>query len=225
MPLLAEDIILVVLGPKWQDAAAIFRLLAPTILVFGIINPLAWLLQSVGLQERSLKIALVIAPLVCISYLIGIPYGPTGVALAYSVAMSLWLIPHVLWCIYGTPIAAGDILSAAGRPLISGAIAVLVALIVQHFVVPIPFPLVRLMFSGAAMLIVYVSALLFVMGQKHLYADLSRAEECPLILTQRMSDFAPTLEPVADKCWRASTRIALVTGASRGLGAQIARVY
>ena len=149
----AEDIILVVLGPKWQDAAAIFRLLAPTILVFGIINPLAWLLQSMGLQERSLKIAFVIAPLVCISYLIGIPYGPTGVALAYSVVMSLWLIPHVLWCTYGTPIAAGDILSAAGRPLISGAIAVLVALIVQHFAAPIPFPLVRVMFSGAAMLI------------------------------------------------------------------------
>ena len=40
-----------------------FRLLAPTILVFGMINPTAWLLQSMGLQERSLKIALVLAPL------------------------------------------------------------------------------------------------------------------------------------------------------------------
>ena len=78
---LADDIILVVLGPKWREAASIFRLLAPTILVFGIINPLGWLLQSIGLQERSLKIAFVIAPLVCFAYLIGIPYGPNGVAL------------------------------------------------------------------------------------------------------------------------------------------------
>ena len=38
--LFADDIVLVVLGPKWTDAAAIFRLLTPTILVFGIINPI-----------------------------------------------------------------------------------------------------------------------------------------------------------------------------------------
>ena len=100
---LADDIILVVLGPKWQASAQIFRLLAPTILVFGMINPLGWLLQSSGLQERSLKVALALCPVVICSYLIGIPYGPTGVALAYSVAMTLWLVPHILWCLHETP--------------------------------------------------------------------------------------------------------------------------
>src|SRR5262249_46728801 len=59
--LFADDIILVVLGAKWTEAVNIFRLLAPTILVFGIINPLGWLLLSIGLQWRSLTIALVIA--------------------------------------------------------------------------------------------------------------------------------------------------------------------
>ena len=60
---LADDIIIVVLGPKWIEGALIFRLLAPTILVFGIINPTAMLLQSSGLHRRSLNIAFVIAPL------------------------------------------------------------------------------------------------------------------------------------------------------------------
>ena len=57
----AEDIVLVVLGPKWTEAVPIFRLLTPTILVFGMIDPLAWLLLSSGRQIRSLKMALVIA--------------------------------------------------------------------------------------------------------------------------------------------------------------------
>ena len=96
--LFADDIVLVVLGPKWADAAAIFRLLTPTILVFGIINPTGWLIQSVGLQGRSLRIAFVIAPLVIAAYLIGLPYGPNGVAFAFSAAMTLWLVPHVFWC-------------------------------------------------------------------------------------------------------------------------------
>ena len=40
-----DDIIGLLLGPKWKDAAVIFRLLTPTILIFGIINPFAWLLE------------------------------------------------------------------------------------------------------------------------------------------------------------------------------------
>ena len=40
----SNDIVLVILGPKWMEAAMIFRLLAPTVLIFGMINPLGWLL-------------------------------------------------------------------------------------------------------------------------------------------------------------------------------------
>ena len=72
----ADDIVLVMLGPQWTGASTIFRLLAPTILVFGMINPTAWLLQSIGLQERSLKIALVLSPLVVCSYLVGSALWP-----------------------------------------------------------------------------------------------------------------------------------------------------
>ena len=106
--LFADDIVLVVLGPKWADAAAIFRLLTPTILVFGIINPTGWLLQSIGLQGRSLRIALVIAPLVIAACLIGLPYGPNGIAFAFSAAMTLWLVPHVVWCLHNTMISPWD---------------------------------------------------------------------------------------------------------------------
>jgi PST family polysaccharide transporter len=56
--LFADDMIFVLLGPKWMAAAPIFRLLAPTILVFAVVNPLAWLLCSLGLVGRSLKMGL-----------------------------------------------------------------------------------------------------------------------------------------------------------------------
>lgn len=171
---LADDIILVVLGPKWTDGAAIFRLLAPTILVFGIINPFAWLLQSSGLHRRSLNIAFVIAPLAIASYLIGIPYGPTGVAVAYSAAMSLWLVPHVLWCLHRTPISVRDLLPTIARPLVAGVAAAAAAAFVQYQVASIQFPLVRLALAGAAMLAVYAWVLLFVMKQRDFYIDLLR---------------------------------------------------
>jgi PST family polysaccharide transporter len=37
--LFADEIVRVVLGPNWAGAAILFRLLAPTILIFGMINP------------------------------------------------------------------------------------------------------------------------------------------------------------------------------------------
>ncbi len=167
----AGDIILVLLGPKWQEAVPIFRLLAPTILVLSIINPLGWLLQAIGLQERSLKIAFVIAPLVCMSYLLGMPYGPSGVAFAYSAAMSLWLIPHVLWSVAGTPVAAIDLVRAAGRPFFASFTAIVVAMIAQTLAAGIPFPIVRLFLAASVMATVYALALLFVMGQKDQYLE------------------------------------------------------
>ena len=56
----ADDLIFVVLGPKWSGAVPIFRLLSPTILVYAMINPMWWLLFSKGLVGRSLKIALAV---------------------------------------------------------------------------------------------------------------------------------------------------------------------
>lgn len=169
---LADDIIRVVLGPKWIEGATIFRLLAPTILVFGIINPFGWLLQSSGLQNRSLRIALVIAPLTIASYIIGIPYGPSGVAFAYSTAMTLWVVPHVLWCVHGTPVAARDLLPAVVRPLIAGILAGAAGALVAQYSEPIAYPLVRLALAGSAMLGVYAFTLLFVLKQKDFYFDL-----------------------------------------------------
>jgi O-antigen/teichoic acid export membrane protein len=46
--LFADDVVFFLLGPQWKDAAAIVRLLAPTITIFAIINPLGWLVYSIG---------------------------------------------------------------------------------------------------------------------------------------------------------------------------------
>ncbi len=170
----ADDIIRVALGPKWAEAATIFRLLAPTILVFSIINPTGWLLQSIGLQERSLKIALVLSPLVICSYFVGLPYGPSGVALAFSTTMVLWLVPHIYWTLHGTMISVRELLSAAGQALLAGVVAAVAAAIVQHLAAPIPSALLRLALGGTAMLAVYLFVLLFVMKQGVFYFDLLR---------------------------------------------------
>jgi O-antigen/teichoic acid export membrane protein len=170
----ANDLIHVVLGPKWSATAPIFRLLAPTILIFALINPLAWLLFSTGLVGRSVRIVCVVAPLVITAYFIGLPYGPKGVALAYSTAMTLWVIPHILWCVHGTIISFRDIMMAVRRPLLSGVVAAIFAAGVEFFFGQSLGPLVRLALGGGVLLAVYLGMLLYVMGQRTFYLEILR---------------------------------------------------
>jgi len=168
----ADDLILVLLGPKWSSAVPIFRLLAPTILIFGMINPLAWLMFALGLVNRSLKIALVLAPLVMAGYLAGLRYGPKGVALGYSAVMTLWVIPHIAWCVHGTVVSLRDILVTVSRPLFSGLVAAALAFGVHQLCVPFMPPLPRVVIAGIILLAVYVGMLFYVMGQKAFYVNL-----------------------------------------------------
>ncbi|MER8504311.1 MULTISPECIES: lipopolysaccharide biosynthesis protein [unclassified Mesorhizobium] len=169
--LFAHEIITVVLGSQWTEAATIFRLLTPTILVFGIINPTYWLLISTGRQKRSLYLAFAIAPLVIVSYCVGISFGPEGVALSYSTALLLWLYPHLAWSLHRTPVSVGDLLRTIMRPWMSGIVASAGALAVQRYLGPEVPSLLRLVAGGVVLTSIYGFVLLFVLGQIKLFQD------------------------------------------------------
>jgi O-antigen/teichoic acid export membrane protein len=172
--LFAPALIAVLLGPKWKEAAPIFRLLAPTIVVFAIINPVGWLIFSLGMVGRSLKASLVFAPMVIGSYLIGLRYGPKGVAFAYSAAMMLWAIPLVAWGVHGTVVSVHDIALAASRPLVSGIVAGAVAFGAQFLCGRSLSALPTVILGSALLLCVYVAMLFYVMGQRSVYLKLFR---------------------------------------------------
>jgi PST family polysaccharide transporter len=172
--LFASDVIAVFLGPKWKSAVTVFRLLAPTTLAFAIINPMGWLLMSLGLVRRGLNMALVLAPVMIAGYAIGLPYGPRGVAFAYSAMMTLCVIPLIACAVRGTVISVRDILLTASRPLLSGIVAAGLVLGLQFWYGPFLSPLPRLILGVALVLAAYLGMLLYVMGQKQFYLDLLR---------------------------------------------------
>ena len=177
--LFGPDLIFILLGPKWKDAAPIFRLLAPTILVFALINPIGWLMFSLGMVGRSLKASLVFAPTVIGSYAMGLRYGPKGVAFAFSAVMIVWAVPLIAWGIHGTVISLRDIALVASRPLLSGMTAAAMALGVAFWCGRSLSPFPRLILQGATLVTAYAGMLLYVMGQKAFYLGLLR------VLTRR----------------------------------------
>jgi O-antigen/teichoic acid export membrane protein len=187
----AKDIISVALGPQWAESAVIFRLLAPAVLILGMMNPLAWLLFSLRQHVRSLKIALVIAALVVTGCLAGLPYGPQGVAIGFSAVLAIWLLPHLVWSVRGTPVAVLDILRAMSRPLAAAIVATALAYIVVGHVGPIQSAALNLLMASIVMALVF-SCLMIAMD-KELYLDLLNSVRDASSPRYRGDGLAPSL--------------------------------
>lgn len=118
--LFAEDIIRFVLGDQWVTAATIFRYLAPAALIGALINPFGWLFIATGRADRHLRSGLVWTPLVILGFALGLPYGPEGVALGYSVVSVVLAIPICIYAVHGTAVRPMDVARALKHPLIAG---------------------------------------------------------------------------------------------------------
>jgi O-antigen/teichoic acid export membrane protein len=172
--LFANEIIAVMLGPRWHDAVIIFRLLAPTIVAFGLVHPFSWVMLATGRAARCLGTTMMVAPVVILGYTIGVHWGPQGVAAGFSCAMALTVLPVIFWAKKGTSITGADVFQTVSRPLASTAIAVAASMAVASLVDLIHPPFLRLLLESGILFGIHFSILAFVMKQKTIYLGLLR---------------------------------------------------
>jgi O-antigen/teichoic acid export membrane protein len=172
--LFADDIVLVLLGPKWHEATTIFRMLAPTILAIGCINPFAWLLLASGRAGRCVRIALMVTTALILAYAVAIGHGPVAMAMALSGTMLVLVLPAVAWAREGTPISMLDVFRTL-RPV---ATAIIVAAAVTWLARPVLGEmepgLARLVAECSILFGAYLLCMAFVMRQWAVYASLAR---------------------------------------------------
>jgi O-antigen/teichoic acid export membrane protein len=118
---MAEEIVLLVLGSKWQESAVILQVLC--IAAFGrpIVYASHWVCISTGKAKRLAQWGLISTPLICASFLIGLPWGPVGVALAYTVCVHALNFPTLWFLFRSTPVSVGDAVGAFWRPALASA--------------------------------------------------------------------------------------------------------
>lgn len=168
--LFAEDIVLVFLGPKWHDVTGVFRLLSPTILAFALVNPFGWLLFASGRVARSLKIALLIAPVTLLAFALGVGYGPQGIAVGFSTAMLVLVAPIILWAKHDTNITNRDIVWAVAHPTGAAFIGAALAILLWPWISLVHLPLLRLTVACSVVFGGHFIALLVVFRQWPVYA-------------------------------------------------------
>jgi PST family polysaccharide transporter len=172
--LFAGDIVRLFLGEKWEAAVPVFRLLAPTIFTFALVNPMGWLMMATGHTSRNLRITLAATPIIIAGYVAGLRSGPTGVATGFSAAAVFLVLPIIYFATRGTSITAIDAIKMLMRPLASILVAACAAIIVETFTSSLPIAPARLLVESTVLFGVYATVLCFVMGQKNVYLGLIR---------------------------------------------------
>jgi O-antigen/teichoic acid export membrane protein len=107
---LARPLTLVVLGPKWEQAAVIFAGFTIAALYTPLADASTWLFASQGRGKDWLFSSSLVSLITFASFVAGLPFGPAGVAIAYSGVGLLVALP-VLYYFAGRqgPITTGDL--------------------------------------------------------------------------------------------------------------------
>jgi len=94
---LSRPITLLLLGPKWAATAVIFKGFTLTALYLPITAPVSWLFISLGRSADFLRWNSAYAAISIASFIIGLPFGPVGVAYAFSTGGLVSALPIVFY--------------------------------------------------------------------------------------------------------------------------------
>lgn len=154
----ANDVVLLVLGGQWLDSVVLFRLLAPAAFVETFNTVGSWACVPMGRSARLVRWQAIATPVMVLSFLVGVRWGASGVAIAVSLTTVALRLPAILYMLKGSPVRPADLLIALARPAFASisAGAVLFALHLRVPAVTLALMLVAVVVFGALYLAIWI---------------------------------------------------------------------
>lgn len=139
MALEAEFIIISILGDQWVDAIPVFRILVISGIVVPVVRTRGIVLVSLGYSKRFLYLGIAIATINVSAFIVGLPYGITGVAFAYVTAQYAMLLPTLLYAFYRTPVSLTIFFKSLAYPALITAVSASAVILVNLFLSDKPY--------------------------------------------------------------------------------------
>jgi PST family polysaccharide transporter len=156
MPLIAwlfvvsREVVLFILGPQWIGASALFSIMAVTAFLQPVLHTAGWVYVSLGQADRMARWGTLFSGLHIASFVVGLPWGPEGVAVSYAVSVYLLAVPG-LWAAYRrSPVGLRAAARAVSRPAKLGLVVGGAAGLARHGLGVSHAPAVVLLVSSAA---------------------------------------------------------------------------
>jgi len=93
LTLIGKDVVRLVLGAKWSESGRIFEMFGPGIGAMLLCSTVGWVHLPIGNPGRWLRWSLVALAFTVSLFLAALPWGPDGVAAAWSISYWILLIP------------------------------------------------------------------------------------------------------------------------------------
>jgi PST family polysaccharide transporter len=143
-------------------------------LIGALLNPMGWLFIALGRPDRQFGLALGWACFITLAFVLGLPYGPQGVAVGYSVMSAALALPVCWYATRHVPFGVTDLLAALARPGLAVGVAAAAGVAIK-LGLDGRLPALLLAVLGAALVgLVYGFVLLVVLRRWPFYRDLLR---------------------------------------------------
>jgi len=118
-----QDLIVVLFGSKWSQAGVLISILALRGIPHSVERTMGWLHVAAGRTDRWMRWGFVASCVQLIALFCGLPYGPTGVAVAFVVSTFIMFIPAIAYSGRPFGISATDVITVVWRPLAGSLLA------------------------------------------------------------------------------------------------------
>ena len=156
-----QDCVVLLLGPKWAPAGPLLCIFAVRGIAHSVERTMGWIHVAAGRADRWMWWGVMSAVVQLLALAAALPFGVTGVAVAYTIAMFALFIPALIYSGRPVGIGAKDVLQAVGPQTLAGLVAVAVTFMVQLEYLADLSQFARVLASGAMCLTTY---LLIVVG-------------------------------------------------------------
>jgi PST family polysaccharide transporter len=161
LTLVGKDMVRLVLGPQWSQSGRIFELFGGGIGAMLLCSPVSWIHLSIGKPGRLFRWNVVELTVTILLFAALLPWGPAGIAAAWSISYWVLLIPGFWYA--GRPIRFGVsfVIAAVWRYAAASLVAGLVTGVIRGLVFLSPpasasAALERIMTSSAVFLTLYL---------------------------------------------------------------------
>lgn len=119
----AEPFVNIVYGPHWHQSIDIFRWLAISCFAGVPLSATGWIYISLGRTRQMLNWTMIFASVVAVAFLIALPYGAIGIAMAYALVLNIALLPGFAFASRNTPVSFMDLVTTTVPLAFAGGLA------------------------------------------------------------------------------------------------------
>jgi polysaccharide transporter, PST family len=149
--------VVLLLGQKWAPAGPLLCIFAVRGIAHSIERTMGWIHVATGRADRWMRWGMYSAVVQLAALMVGLPFGVTGVATSYAVAMFILFVPALVYSGRPIGIRSRDVLQAVGPQTIAGLIAVAAGFLVELQFLADFSQLMRILVSGMVCLVTYLA--------------------------------------------------------------------